>query len=346
MTVLRFDRALRFLEACRHKHLLLGNGFSMALDPNIFSYGSLYEQADFGQRGRIRELFDTLETRDFELVIRHLLNSAKVVEVYRPNLVRLAARIRDDAATVKTALVNAVARHHPDRPYNIDDDQYRACRAFLFNFDHIFSLNYDITLYWALMNEDVDDIDLRPDDGFRHPEDDPELPWVSWQQSHSAKVHYLHGALHLFDQGTDIIKYTWSKTDIPLIEQIRSALDEEKYPVFVAEGTSRSKKQRILHNAYLHKALRSFESCCNPQGNGILVYGHSLADNDLHVLRMIAKGAMRRLAIGVYGDPDALGNRSIMRQAAALQALRREIRGERTPLEIVFFDAATAEVWG
>ena len=86
------------------------------------------------------------------------------------------------------------------------------------------------------MQDDVDELDLLPDDGFRHPEADPNLPYVSWQQSQSATVHYLHGALHLFDQGTEIIKYTWSKTDKAIVDQIREALDENKYPLFCCGG--------------------------------------------------------------------------------------------------------------
>ncbi len=34
-------------QANNKKHLLLGNGFSIALKPDIFTYGSLYEHADF-----------------------------------------------------------------------------------------------------------------------------------------------------------------------------------------------------------------------------------------------------------------------------------------------------------
>jgi hypothetical protein len=64
-------------------------------------------------------------------------------------------------------------------------------------------------------------------------------PWVSWQQGHRATVCYLHGALHLFDAGSEITKYTWSKTDRPIVEQIRAALDEEKYPVPVANQIRR-----------------------------------------------------------------------------------------------------------
>jgi hypothetical protein len=147
------------------------------------------------------------------------------------------------------------------------------------------------------MQSEVDQLDLRGDDGFRHP-DDPDEPYVSWQEANSPTVHYLHGALHLFDAKSEIIKYTWSKTDVPIVDQIRSALDEERYPLFVAEGDCPSKQERILHNAYLHKALRSFKSICEPATGALVIFGHSLAANDQHVLRMIAEGKI----------PDVLSN--------------------------------------
>lgn len=81
---------------------------------------------------------------------------------------------------IKDALVTAIAKRHPDRPYDITKEQYAACRSFLRRFDHIFTPNYDVLLYWTLMQDDVDGVDLKPDDGFRHPEEDPDLPYVSW----------------------------------------------------------------------------------------------------------------------------------------------------------------------
>jgi Domain of unknown function (DUF4917) len=152
--------------------------------------------------------------------------------------------------------------------------------------------------------------------------------------------------LHLFDRGTEITKYTWSKTDTPIVDQIRAALDEDRFPLFVAEGSSDSKLQRILHNAYLHKALRSFESCCGPAGNTILVFGHSLADNDAHVLRCIAAGGASNLLVSLYGDPDAPENRTAIRNAEALATIRTRRRGKRFPLTVTFYDAASARVWG
>ena len=47
--LLSFDQALAHSEKVSTRHLLLGNGFSIACRPNIFVYGKLFERADFGQ---------------------------------------------------------------------------------------------------------------------------------------------------------------------------------------------------------------------------------------------------------------------------------------------------------
>lgn len=345
--IVSFDAAMAAVENASKRHLLLGNGFSLALKPDIFSYESLFQNADFANAPNIPNVFKALGTQDFEIVIRRLQDAATVIEVYRADLRgTLADELRRDCAIVKDALVSAIARRHPDRPYDISKTQYSACRAFLNRFDYIFTLNYDVLLYWALMQSEVDNLSLRPDDGFRHPEEGVDLSYVSWQQANSATVHYLHGALHLFDQNTEIIKYTWSKTDRAIVDQIREALEENKYPLFVAEGSTESKVDRILHNAYLHKALRSFESCCGSSKNAIVVFGHSLADNDMHILRCIAAGGTFAMVVGIYGDPSSASNAMLITNAEHIAAPRSEKRGDRFPLDIIYFDAASAKIWG
>ena len=345
-SIVSFEQAMHAIRGARNKHLLLGNGFSIALRPDIFTYGSLYENADFSKAPHVTKLFEALKTQDFEVVIKHLQDAATVIEVYRPSDEALASSLRNDAAAIKDALVTAIAKRHPDRPYDIKPEQYAACRAFLSRFNHIFTLNYDVLLYWALMQSEVDELQIDHDDGFRHPEDDPDQPWVSWQQGNQATVSYLHGALHLFDAGSEITKYTWSKTEKPIVEQIRQALDEEKYPLFVAEGTTASKKARIMHSGYLHKAHRSFESCCGSGSNAIVIYGHSLADNDDHVLRSIAKGNAGCILVSIYGDAASAANKAIMAKAEQLVQLRGPAKGKRQALDVIYYDAASAKVWG
>lgn len=344
-SIISFERAMHAIRSANHKHLLLGNGFSIAIKRDIFTYGSLYENADFSKMSDVKKLFEALGTQDFEIVIKHLINTAATLQIYSPADQTLRNKLLEDAGLLKEALVSAIAKRHPDRPYEITNEQYKACRSFLNQFGHIFTLNYDVLLYWALMQSEVDGLDLRADDGFRHP-DERELPWVSWQQGNRATVNYLHGALHLFDAGSELTKYTWSKTDTPIVDQIRSALKEEKYPLFVAEGDRESKMSRIMHSGYLHKAFRSFESCCAAGTNAVVIYGHSLADNDDHVLRCIAKGNCPLLAISIYGDAKLDANQLIFRKAESLRQLRGPAKGKKNALEIFYFDATSAKVWG
>ena len=156
VSVVSYEAAMTALSGAKKRHLLLGNGFSIALKPDIFSYGSLYGNADFSAAPHVKKLFDALGTQDFEIVIKHLQDAAKVVEVYRPTAVTLARSLRNDAAAIKDALVAAIARRHPDRPFDITKRQYAACRQFISAFDHIFTLNYDVLLYWAMMQDEVD----------------------------------------------------------------------------------------------------------------------------------------------------------------------------------------------
>jgi hypothetical protein len=346
MAVLSFADAMRWVDDASRVHLVLGNGFSIALKPDIFSYSSLFENADFSKSPEIKKLFDVLATQDFEIAIRHILDTKRVLSVYDPSQKQLLQKLENDAATIKDALVSAVAKRHPDRPFAITKKQYIACRTFLRRFEHIFTLNYDVLLYWALMQDEVDNTDLPSDDGFRHPEGGKEVPYVSWQQGASATVSYLHGALHLFDSGSEIIKYTWSKTDVAIVDQIRTALDENKYPLFVAEGTTASKTERILHNAYLHKALRSFEQCCINTKNAIVIFGHSLAENDDHILRCISNGTCPKVLVGLYGNENSQSNNHIKARGEELAAKRRTAKRNKFPLTVAFYQAESAKVWG
>lgn len=339
-----FQNALA--QSSSKRHLLLGNGFSIALRPEIFSYSSLFEAANFSDIPYADKIFNALNTRDFETVIRVLMSASRLLSAYSKQInPTLISQLQKDAAAIKKILVSAIAENHPDNPFQVTTEQFASCRTFLQHFSHIYTLNYDVLLYWALMQDEIDDLDIKPDDGFRHPEEDPEAPYVSWLESHSPTVHYLHGALHLFDNGSEITKYTWSKTDVPLLTQIRMALDEEKYPLFVSEGESRVKMQKILHNAYLHKAYRSLESICGQTASSLFIYGHSLAENDDHVLRRIVRGRISAVYISVFGDPDTPQNKKLIRRASDL-ASQRASRTTRFPLEVNFFDANSAAVWG
>jgi len=192
------------------------------------------------------------------------------------------------------------------------------------------------------MHSDGDDLTITCNDGFHQPEDGPE-EYVIWEVGDvgSQNIFYLHGALHVFDAGTEIQKYTWCNTGIALVDQIRDALANNRYPIYVAEGSSDSKMQRIQHSAFLSRGLRSFS-----QINGSLfIYGHSLAPNDEHILKLIERGKTKTVYVSIYGDPKTRENQRIITRAEAFP-ISRDKSGRRNTLDVRFFDAASAKAWG
>jgi len=240
---------------------------------------------------------------------------------------------------VKTALADTLARKHPDNVGEIEPSEYQQARSFLSNFGHIFTVNYDLLLYWALMQEMEPEI--KSDDGFREDYDEPEAEWVSWDSytggGYGQNIYFLHGGLHLFEGGTVLKKLTFSRTGLALIDQIRDALDTESYPLVITEGASLEKLARIRSNDYLSRGLRSLTAC---QGS-LFVHGHSLAENDRHVFRAVVEGKFKALFVSIHGDPDDAGNREIQERAVRLA----EERPPKKELEVDFYDSDSASVW-
>ncbi|KUJ78767.1 hypothetical protein AVO45_19135 [Ruegeria marisrubri] len=355
---LDFEQALRKSDAYGKRHLLLGNGFSIACKPDIFAYGSLFEEAKKTMSRELAAIFAAMGTQDFEEVIRALQHAATIVGVYRPSFLKTQKLLLDDADKLKTDLIQAVASRHPARPNDISDERYTACRSFLSNFvgdgvsGKIYTMNYDLLLYWALMHEEDDvlaRIDLTHDDGFRKDQNDYDAPYVEWQgegAAHGQNIHYLHGALHLFDAGYQLQKYTWINTGKALVDQANEALKKNLFPVFVAEGDSRSKLTKIQHSAYLHHNYKSFAGVCQTKSRGgtaLFVYGHSFASNDAHILNMIGYGKIAHLFVSLYGDPSSKANLAIRNNVEKIVRLRPKYFPE---LKVDFFDAVSAKVWG
>lgn len=353
-TVLTFDDAIEHSARFKKRHLLLGNGFSIACRPKIFTYGSLFEQADFSSAPRLPAVFDAVGTTDFEHVIKMLEDASRVVPVYSSEATEAAGQMAADAEALKDILIQTVANNHPNIPNDIDEEQFWACRRFLSHFlgdankdGKIYTLNYDLLLYWTLMHDDMgfdDPIDLAANDGFGRDEDtEPEyVNWMGESSAHGQRVHYLHGALHLFDAGAELQKYTWVNTGKPLLEQAREAMGADKFPLFVAEGKSNQKLAKIKHSAYLHHSYKSFSAQMAQRNDALFIFGHSLAANDQHILKKIARGKIGQIYVGLYGDPESLGNKQIRSAATALAHLR----DDKLQLEVAFFDAASAQVWG
>lgn len=339
------------------KNLLLGNGFSIACEPDVFSYSSLFEQAHsnaFSAAPELQRVFHSLATNDFEIAIRALENSAKLIPIYLPAASGIGKMLVEHSNFIKDALIRTIAQNHPETPNQISKEKFYACRKFLSHFvglngGRIYTLNYDLLLYWAIMHKESlngeDPIQLEVDDGFRNDQNGDKPGYVQWNGENGARnqrIHYLHGAVHLFDAGSELKKYTWVNTGIPLLTQAQAAMDQAMFPLFVAEGESEKKLDKIKHSAYLYHSYKSFAQKMNAISEPLFIYGHSLADNDQHILDKIVNGRTEKIFVSLYGSQTSSTNEAIIAKAQSLALLRND----KYPLAVNFFDAESAQVWG
>ena len=345
-----FDQALADSEGSGSRHLLLGNGFSIACDKNIFTYRSLFEKAFPDDSSRIYRVFNAIDTKDFEHGIRSLEETARLVALYNHSPA-IPLSLRQDASDIRETLIKTIVQHHPADPYQIGSQGFQRCKHFLSNFvggdqkGHVYTLNYDLLLYWALMWDRAkpNTVSLVANDGFgKSPElDNDQLIWIGSTTTNKQRIHYLHGALHLVDTGTQLVKYKSSGGQLPLMDQIRAAIPRDMFPLFVAEGTSVQKLRRIKRSPYLNNSLRHFTRRMRRKQDTLFVFGHSFDDSDDHVLRRIKSGNIRRLYVGLHGDPDSSSNATLRIRAAALA----QAGIARDAQFLQFYGAESAQVW-
>lgn len=169
--LLGFDHALVVAEHVYNSAnpaLLIGNGFSQAFSEK-FGYKALREKAPLTSLtpGVTKDdLFDHAGTNDFETVIRTLEHAAELHDLYDKNGT-LRTRLREDAELVKKGLVDALVAIHPSSAAEIKPTKYAPARSFLSNFSVVFTLNYDLLLYWAINQQASLSTTTPRDDGFR-----------------------------------------------------------------------------------------------------------------------------------------------------------------------------------
>jgi hypothetical protein len=321
-------------------HLLLGNGFSVAYDAKRFSFTTLLASAVasgvIAKDGYVYGVFQKLATADFEGVMRALKDAEKILEVYAGDE-EIRKQMQVDSENLKGYLITIITNNHPSKSTDLLDDEKAACSKFLARFDKIYTLNYDLLLYWASLYE--------PDaafDGFGNTQNSKDEGYVVYKNSGSFRVHYLHGALHYFDADSEIIKKTYVNTDIPLVEQTRTSLDEGKYPIFVSEGTSEQKMTKIIHNAYLNNCYRSLK---NLGGTGkaatgdLVIFGASLKSNDEHILGAILQSNIKNIYCGVSTIKGADNIRT------AIESYNDSATDEKKK-NLYLYDYKTVNVWG
>jgi hypothetical protein len=190
----------------------------------------------------------------------------------------------------------------------------------------VYTTNYDLCMYWArvdaadrIMKRTVIDFFWSTGHTF-----DPENVEI-W---HGTAMYHLHGAIHLW-QDDHGYNGKWTSANegnlLSLAENYRPGAS--KLPLFVSEGSSEAKLQTIGRSPYLSFCLGSLR---DDQENTV-VFGHSLGEQDKHIVAALNKGATREVAVSIY--PRSTDQWIIQEKARITQLL-----GENKPR---FFDSTT-----
>jgi len=329
------------------RHLLLGNGFSMAYDRNLFSYENL--AAAGGEPDQtVRDLLSE-KAGDIEAAIIVLLQRRgfAVDEGELEKAEALALQIGE----LKEHLIRAVTAVHPGSAFDVEVDRKAQCCNFLKPYigrsaiPHgiVFTTNYDLLLYWTLVAHAI--FRSRGDvlcwDGFKGED------WVPKVMQHvNMSAVYLHGALHLHNHGNGIkrIMYQMGAVNLNLITQIRMRLDQNEFPIFVAEGDSSTKLRRISGNPYLSAAFDKFKFACKEGDSALFVIGHRLAKQDEHLSDQIGKGRIGTVYFGAYGGAGSEDARNAEKLAARWAGQRADTPW-KAPLTVKVFDSRECEIW-
>lgn len=312
--------------------LLLGNGASRAIHEG-FGYPSLRQAAE--DKGHVTpevaDIFRAFGTDDFELVLRRLWEATLVNKALgiEPGRVELAYQ------QVRGALIATVRDVH----IRHEDAKRHFAPMFQFmkGFDAIFSLNYDLLVYWAMMAS-RDELGNWFKDCFQRHGVFSEN-WETLRQPYRADgatlVFYPHGSL-LTARRDD---YTEGKLTLPhkgeatLLGRILELWETGSVsPLFVSEGTAERKRKSIANSNYLS---RVFREVLPNSGESLVIYGWAISEQDEHILAQLRRpgSTLRRVAISVYGGCQA----SAQRAEDALMAVGVK--------EVLFFDAESPGCW-
>lgn len=311
--------------------VLLGNGFSIDYDRAMFDYKSLSQRVDLENLSvSAEDLFDTIDSHDFEKLIDYLSTASDFIRLYGGSE-ESRKRFLADADGVRSGLAAALASNLPENTYEMELSHVESARSFLGGFDQIFTLNYDPLLYWVVNWTEVAP-DVCREDGFRRRDGE-----LAWAPNNEQLVHYLHGALHLYEEDGALRKVSYSKNS-PIVSTIRKRLSEKKLPLVVTEGRRAQKETRIAKSQYLTTALRRFGRL----EGALFLHGVSMGENDEHVFSKIESSASRITALYVSNVGKSV-KRGIADRVEAMIENRKEAGG--APLTASFYDAASAEVW-
>lgn len=317
--------------------LLVGNGGSIAIDGR-FAYGSLKEAANNAGliTASIQRVFDYLETEDFELVMSLMWHASHVNRA----LGVTEQATQEAYGEVKTALVETVRNNHAD--YETVSPHLATLAEFMSRFKTVLSLNYDLIVYWAMLEGNR----VKNGNWFKDCFTDGRVFDEDWRRlrqpyrvSGATLVFYPHGNLALASHLTRDDEKIVRETDFEqLLDRVLETWDEgNAVPLFVSEGTSQQKQTAIARSGYLSEVSRDVLRSLD---GSLVIYGWSLSTSDSHIVRELGNAKIDRVAVSVH-----VGERGLEELDQHLSVTRARIARINPGAKVEFFDASSDGCW-
>lgn len=317
-------------------NLIIGNGASVALHQK-FRFDSLKEEAEKLRlfNDDISKLFIEFDTSDFELILR-LVWHAKLINKH---LGIVDQKLDSAYENIKQALIKVVKEVHCE--HSDIADQLPQLYQFTKQFRTVVSLNYDLILYWILMYGN------RNEDGHRFKDcfQGSGLFRNNWQdlrnpirkEKEVTLSLYQHGNLFIFRDAKNTETKVQRGDFEGLLEVITSQWEDNKIPLFVAEGTGTKKLESIKSSSYLSTIFYEVLPDLITQKANLVIYGWSLGKQESHLVKQIFKNKQSgKVAISIFQNNQEECHR-----------IYRLIKNEKVApnIEIEFFDSQSSGCW-
>lgn len=260
----------------------------------------------------------------------NLLSIAEKVERSYNNI-NHANQISSDILRVREALIKAIQVTHPKYQKDI---KFWKCSTFINQFSKIFSLNYDLLLYWANLDT------KRFRDGFGYGKRCGNfIEPFNWLKA-GCNIYNIHGGLHLFKSKDNSIKKALKFEQNSVITTITDSIKKGDLPLYIAEGTSQQKYIKIRSNNYLSHCYSQLQNDINP----LFIYGHSADESDAHIYQAIfyRNWGVSHPAVHLYFGVYEATAEKLRKFTGLLDNYRAKAKSS---IEYTFFRSESADVW-
>lgn len=284
------------------QNILLGNGASIAIDKRL-SYHSLYERVC--ESGRLNDeiirMFKHFRTTNFEFIMKLLLEASRVNEVLEID----DGKTKDYYYEIRDSLINTIRDIHPK--HESVEDLLPKMASFLKNFAEVLSLNYDLLVYWSMLEGNERFGCQWFKDGYYYGEFDNDFANYMYEPQPPATgatlVFYPHGSLFLVTDIDGDEKKLSRHEDEALIETVLARWKEKDYiPLFVSEGDTTAKFHAITRSNYLRTV---YDLVLRRMTGSLVIYGWSASEQDEHIFDGIDHKGITDIAVSVHtANPD------------------------------------------